>query len=151
MTPATGGNGVPLVFGHAAFDLADVGYTRSEFFIEGTASAYAPVNPLTSNGLWTVAPSASAAYKTRIVVNRPINAADFNGTVLVEWFNVSGLADASPDWQHMHVELVRDGLCLGGRLRSARRRQSAQVRRSEPSVLPGCRRSGALRVVGAPH
>src|SRR5262245_30594664 len=109
VTPATGGNGVPLVFGHAAFDLADVGYERSEFFVEGTASAYTPVNPLTSNGLWTVAPSSSAAYKTRIVVNRPINAADFSGTVVVEWFNVSGGADASPDWQHMHVELVRAG------------------------------------------
>ena len=33
VTPATGGNGVPLVFGHAAFDLGDVGYTQSEFFI----------------------------------------------------------------------------------------------------------------------
>jgi hypothetical protein len=109
VTAATGGNGVPLVFGHAAFDLADVGYSQSEFFIEGTASAYAPVNPLTNDGKWTVAASSSAAYKTRIVVNRPINAADFNGTVLVEWFNVSGLADASPDWQHMHVELVRAG------------------------------------------
>jgi hypothetical protein len=109
VTPATGGNGIPLVFGHAAFDLAEVGYTRSEFFIEGTASAYTPVNPLTSDGLWTVAPSASAAYKTRIVVNRPIDPADFNGSVLVEWFNVSGLADASPDWQHMHVELIRAG------------------------------------------
>jgi hypothetical protein len=109
VTPASGGNGIPLVFGHAAFDLADVDYQQSEFFVEGTASAYAPVDPLTSNGLWTVAPSTSAAYKTRIVVNRPINAADFSGTVVVEWFNVSGLADASPDWQHMHVEMIRAG------------------------------------------
>ena len=42
------------------------------------------MNPLTSDGLWTVAASSSAAYKTRIIVNRPINASDFNGTVLVE-------------------------------------------------------------------
>lgn len=109
VTPATGGNGVPLVFGHAAFDLADVGYTRSEFFIEGTASAHTPSAPLTNDGLWTVAQFAPAAYKTRMVVNRPINPADFNGTVVVEWFNVTGQADASPDWQHMHAELVREG------------------------------------------
>jgi hypothetical protein len=114
VTAATGGNGVPVVFGHAAFDLATVGYSQSEFFVEGTASAYAPVNPLTSDGLWTVAPSSSAAYKTRIIVNRPINAADFNGTVLVEWMNVSGGVDATPDWQHMHVELVRSGFVWVG-------------------------------------
>jgi alpha/beta hydrolase family protein len=114
VTPATGGNGVPVVFGHAAFDLADVGYQQSEFFVQGTASAYLPVGPLTSNGIWTVAPSASAPYKTRIIVNRPINDGDFNGTVLVEWMNVSGGVDATPDWQHMHDELVRSGFAWVG-------------------------------------
>lgn len=114
VTPATGGNGVPLVFGHAAFDLADVGYTRSEFFVEGTASAHTPLAPLSSNGLWTVAQFAPAPYKTRMVVNRPINPSDFNGSVVVEWLNVSGGADASPDWQHMHVELIRAGYAWVG-------------------------------------
>jgi hypothetical protein len=100
---------VPLVFGHAAFDLATVGYSQSEFFVEGSASAHTPVNPLTNDGKWVVAQFAPAAYKTRIVVNRPIHAKKFNGSVVVEWLNVSGGADASPDWQHMHVELVRKG------------------------------------------
>src|SRR5262245_12445998 len=109
VTPATGGNGVPLVFGHAAFDLATVGYTQSEFFIQGMASAYVSANPLTNDGKWTVTPVSPAAYKTRIVVNRPIDPARFNGSVVVEWLNVSGGADASPDWQHMHIELIRQG------------------------------------------
>jgi hypothetical protein len=109
VTPATGGNGVPLVFGHAAFDLATVGYKQSEFFIEGTASAHTPVDPLTNDGRWNVTQFSPVAYKTRFVVNRPINAKKFSGTVVVEWFNVSGGADASPDWQHTHVELVRKG------------------------------------------
>src|SRR5262245_22195413 len=109
VTPATGGNGVPLVFGHAAFDLATVGYTQSEFFIAGNASAYSSMDPLTNDGKWTVTPVSPAAYKTRIVVNRPIDPADFNGSVVVEWLNVSGGADASPDWQHMHIELIRQG------------------------------------------
>jgi hypothetical protein len=55
VTPATGGNGVPLVFGHAAFDLATVGYSQSAFFIAGTANAHMPVNPLTNDGKWMVA------------------------------------------------------------------------------------------------
>jgi hypothetical protein len=109
VTLATGGNGVALVFGHAAFDLATVGYAQSEFFIEGTASAHTPLDPLTNDGRWNIAPFSPATYKTRMVVNRPIDPHDFNGSVVVEWFNVSGGVDASPDWQHMHTELIRKG------------------------------------------
>jgi len=109
VSPVTGGNGVPVIFGHTSFDLATVGYTQSEFFVEGTASAYAPVTPLTTDGRWTVEPTTSEPYRTRIVVNRPERARDFNGTVVVEWLNVSGGADASPDWIHMHTELIRSG------------------------------------------
>jgi hypothetical protein len=114
VTPASGGNGVPLVFGHAAFDLATVGYTQSEFFIEGTASAHTPLAPLTNDGKWNVEHFAPTAYKTRFVVNRPIKARKFNGTVVVEWLNVSGGADASPEWQHTHVELIRKGYAWVG-------------------------------------
>lgn len=112
--PVTGGNGVPVLFGHTSFDLASVGYSRSEFFIEGTASAYSPTSALTTDGKWTVVPSSEAAYKTRIVVNRPINDWDFNGTVIVEWLNVSGTVDASPDWMQMHTELIRRGYAWVG-------------------------------------
>ena len=121
--PVNGGGGIPLVFsgqpadaiqGLPAFDLASVGYTQQEFFVEGTATAYSPTAPLTTDGHWTVAPSSSAAYKTRIVVNRPTRTRDFNGTVVVEWLNVSGGVDASPDWQHTHVELIRHGYAWVG-------------------------------------
>ena len=40
---------------------------------------------------------------------RPENAADFSGTVVVEWFNVSGGTDAAPDFIQMHTELMRRG------------------------------------------
>ena len=114
VTPATGGNGVPIVFAHTTFDLATVGYTQSEFFLTGTADAYAPTAPLTADGKWTVVPSSHAAYNTRIVVDRPIKRRDFNGTVVVEWLNVTGGADASPDWIHMHDELIREGYAWVG-------------------------------------
>jgi hypothetical protein len=114
VTPASGGDGVPLVFGHTAFDLAEVGYEQSEFFIEGTADAYTPIDPLTGDGKWTVEPFSPDFYKTRLVVNRPVDPGTFNGTVVVEWFNVSGGVDASPDWQHLHVELIREGYAWVG-------------------------------------
>jgi hypothetical protein len=112
--PVTGGNGVPLVFGHTSFDLASVGYEQSEFFLEGTADAYTTTTPLTPDGKWTVEPTSPAHYVTRIVVNRPIADRDFNGTVVVEWLNVSGGADASPDWMNLHVELIRHGYAWVG-------------------------------------
>jgi hypothetical protein len=123
--PVTGGNGVPIVFsgqpadrlvGREVFDLAAVGYSQSEFFLEGTASAYAPApgSTLGSDGRWTVQPSSPAPYTTRVVVNRPIDDSDFNGTVVVEWLNVSGGSDASPDWMHAHVELIRRGYAWVG-------------------------------------
>ncbi len=138
VSPASGGNGVALVFGHAAFDLAEVGYEQLEFFVEGTADAYTPVEPLTSDGKWTVSAFSPAFYKTRLIVNRPTDPDKFNGSVIVEWFNVSGGVDASPDWQHMHVELIRAGYAWVGV--SAQAVGLAQL--VCPTVGPGCRAAG---------
>jgi hypothetical protein len=123
--PITGGGGVPIVFsgqpadvlvGRETFDLASVGYVQEEYFLTGTADAYAPAagSMLTPDGRWAVEPTSSAPYTTRIVVNRPERRRDFNGTVVVEWLNVSGGADASPDWMHTHVELIRRGYAWVG-------------------------------------
>lgn len=112
--PVTGGNGVPVLFSHTTFDLGSVGYRQSEFFLHGTANAYSPTTPLTADGKWTVQPSSQAPYVTRVVVNRPIRDRDFNGTVVVEWLNVTGGVDASPDWMHLHTELTRRGYAWVG-------------------------------------
>jgi hypothetical protein len=111
--PITGGIGAPFVAG-TSFDLADVGYTAEEFFVSGTASAYTSAAPLGADGLWSVAPGASAAYETRILVYRPKQAAKFNGTVVVEWLNVSGGLDSAPDWISGHVQLIREGFAWVG-------------------------------------
>lgn len=109
VSPVTGGNGVPVIFGHTSFDLASVGYSRAEFFIEGTAYSYLPNAALTNDGKWSVSPSSQAGYKTRLLVNRPAKDSDFNGTVIVEWINVTGTVDATPGWMQMHDELIRRG------------------------------------------
>ena len=51
----------------------------------------------------------SAPYRTRILVRYPANAADFSGTVVVEWLNVSGGVDANPDYVSFQEELTRQG------------------------------------------
>jgi len=90
-------------------DLVANGYVREEFFVAGTASAYSASGPLGADGKWSVSPHDTADYRTRIVVRRPSDPARFNGTVLVEWFNVSGGLEASPDWTYLGPEIVRSG------------------------------------------
>jgi Alpha/beta hydrolase domain len=96
------------------FDVSQVGYESSQYFLSGTASSYKPVSPLTSDGKWNVTTDASAPYTTRIAVYRPIDPRKFNGTVVVEWLNVSGGVDDSPDWTLSHNELVREGFAWVG-------------------------------------
>jgi Alpha/beta hydrolase domain len=80
------------------YDLADLGYAASEFFISGTASSYAGEGA-----------AGEAEYTTRIVALTPIDASKFNGTVLVEWLNVSGGIDTPAVWMMAHREIARAG------------------------------------------
>lgn len=96
------------------FDLAPLGYATSEFFVLGTASSYKFSAAPTSDGRWNVAPVETAPYATRIVAVRPTDPRKFNGTVVVEWLNVSGGADGSPDWNAVHRELIRGGYAYVG-------------------------------------
>jgi len=89
--------------------LADDGYEANEYFISGTAMSYRAANDLPVNGMWEVEPAESAAYKTRILVYRPVDPAKFNGTLVVEWLNVTAGIEAAPDYKLMHTELLRRG------------------------------------------
>jgi hypothetical protein len=112
--PVTGGKGAIVLPGTTRFSLSSVGYTQSEFFISGKASSYAPTAPLGSDGKWQVAPATTAPYTTRIVVYRPADPARFNGTVVVEWLNVSAGIDAAAEWLYSHNEMIRDGFAYVG-------------------------------------
>ncbi|MGD1172349.1 alpha/beta hydrolase domain-containing protein [Mycobacterium seoulense] len=92
-----------------AYDLADVGYTAKEFFVSGTATSYTPTVPLGPDPRWSVSPSGTADYTTRMAVLSPTDPARFNGTALVEWLNVSGGIDAPAVWMMAHREIVRAG------------------------------------------
>jgi hypothetical protein len=96
------------------FPLSQVGYEASEYFISGQATSYTSSSPLATDGQWSVTPSTTAPYETRVVVYRPIDPSKFNGTVMVEWLNVSGGLDDAPDWVLSHNELIRDGFAWVG-------------------------------------
>jgi hypothetical protein len=113
ITPATGGNGVPVAI-TTAFDLGSVGYQQSEFVLSGTANAYSPVGTMGSDGRWTVQPTSQAPFTTRVIVHRPADRKKFNGTVFVEWLNVSIGGDVGVDWGFGHNELIRRGYAWVG-------------------------------------
>lgn len=70
-------------------DIGKYGYMEEEYFLTGTAQSCQPVGELTEGGNWTVELGEAQPYKTRILVRRPADAAKFNGTVIVEWADMS--------------------------------------------------------------
>ena len=92
-----------------AFEIDSVGYVAEELFVSGTASSYEPEAELGPDGRWRVTPSGTADFTTRIVALTPKDRTQFNGTVLVEWLNVSGGIDAPAVWMMAHREILRAG------------------------------------------
>ena len=75
-------------------DLDRYGYVEEEYFLCGIA----PVGN----------------YTTRLIVRRPKSAAAFNGTVMVEWLNVTFGYDLDALWQLSHEHLMRKGYAYVG-------------------------------------
>jgi Alpha/beta hydrolase domain len=74
-------------------DLAAAGYVEQEYYLSGTADAYSTTGQLVGTDL---------PYRTRMIVRRPAHRRDFNGTVLVEWQNVTAGYDFDALWQPDH-------------------------------------------------
>ena len=90
----------PGVHGHPLWDswqeLESFGYTQREYLVSGTARSL---------------DGTTAPYTTRIVVTRPKEQSRFNGTVMLDWTNVT--AQFETLWTHL-----RPGRCCcarGGR------------------------------------
>lgn len=109
LAPLEGGKGMFLASAGSGPSLDDAGYDEAEYSASGTATSYTSAGPLPTDGTFDLRPADEADYATRIVVRRPAEAADFGGTVVVEWLNVSGGTDASPDYTYLADELLRRG------------------------------------------
>lgn len=66
-------------------DIGKYNYIEEEYFLSGTAQSWRPVGELAGDGAWTVELQDAEPYETRILVRRPADASEFNGTVIVEW------------------------------------------------------------------
>ena len=99
--------------------LASKGYVEEEFFMQGAANAYdippqyfGPTELPTSFSSNVVA--SNVPYKTRIFVRRPANPANFNGTVVIEWLNVTDGFDGEYFWVQAKDYLLRAGYAYIG-------------------------------------
>lgn len=92
--PITGG-----LRGHALwdswFDLGDVGYEEAEYFVSGTALS--------------AAGDATAPFTTRFILRRPQRAEDFNGTVVLDWVNVTAQFENPVVLLNAQRHLLREG------------------------------------------
>jgi hypothetical protein len=84
------------------YDITPFGYTEQEYFFGGYARSHAPTAPR------------PAPYKSRMLVKRPVDPSRFNGTVVVEWLNVTGAADLETLWPVAWEYLVRNGFAYVG-------------------------------------
>ncbi len=107
-----GGSGINLAAGRS--QPLPNGWVEEEYALEGTAVSYVSEGSLPADGSFVLREDATADYRTRIVVRRPGTAASFNGTVVVEWLNVSGGLDANPDFVYLADELYRKGYAWVG-------------------------------------
>jgi hypothetical protein len=97
------------VFFASDHPLAVNGYIEQEFFIEGTANRYNTPTGATGSII-----DGGHAYKTRVVVRRPVSKHKFNGTVLVEWSNVTNGFDAENLWFFGWEHVLRAGYAWVG-------------------------------------
>jgi hypothetical protein len=90
-------------------DLARHGYVEEEYFFEGAANRYS-TPPLTT----ATVIDGGHLYKSRMLIRRPISPARFNGTVLVEWLNVTSGYNLDALWHGSHAHFMRAGYAYVG-------------------------------------
>src|SRR4051812_37971612 len=129
--PVTGGSrGRP--WSRPQADLAARGYVMEEFFLDGMAASYRP-RPgaeFGHDGRWEAERDDSAPFRTRVLVVRPASGTAFNGTVVVQWLNVtagyelgtadddellSGFAWVGVSAQRVGIHGFPEGTTYGGR------------------------------------
>jgi len=77
--------------------LRPFGFTQREYFVSGTATAL---------------DGSRAPYTTRIIVTRPLHERDFNGTVMLDWVNVTAQFENAVDSLEAREMLLREGFAF---------------------------------------
>jgi hypothetical protein len=95
---SVGAHGFPWSSVADLAELEAVGYMEQEFFFSGAVPGSTGPEP----------------YASRLIVRHPTDSTRFNGTVVVEWLNVTAGGDIGVDWALMRHQIVRDGYAYIG-------------------------------------
>jgi hypothetical protein len=113
------------------------GYVEEEFQFSGMAGRYSyasdPPPP------WDLTLQERQPYTSRMIVRRPADPAAFNGTVVVEWLNVTAGYDVDIEWNTVAQYLQHSGYAFVGV--SAQAAGVAALKKWDPQ------RYGALNIV----
>jgi hypothetical protein len=85
-------------------DLPTHGFVEQEFYLQGMANRYNTPSLMTGTIIDSGHP-----YLTRMLVRRPADPKQFNGTVLVEWLNVTNGFDADNTWFFSWEHILKEG------------------------------------------
>jgi hypothetical protein len=105
---------VPGTTPMSAMNVPNSGYSEQEFYAEGFASRYRGAQRIVSAGS---APTTAQVidhgwpYKSRVLVRTP-QKVKFNGTLVVEWANVTGGLDLDAAFAESHEYLLREGYAV---------------------------------------
>ncbi len=111
--PVSGGKGMSLL-ARPDDALSAHGYHETEWVASGTAQSYRANGATGNDGRWSVSASQPGSpFRTRVLTFVP-DAAKFNGTVIVEWMNVTSGFDLANDLAFLSPELERSGYAWVG-------------------------------------
>jgi hypothetical protein len=95
----------------------DIGpdYVIEEFLIDGEATVYNyATDPPVRGDVLPIAHLTNVPYRTRLMVRRPADPSDFNGTVVIEWWNSTPGFDTAQVWDPSHDYFRREGVAYVG-------------------------------------
>lgn len=99
-------------------DLAKYGYVEEEYFLTGRGFRYNASGDVGQTGVRLetggTLDDGSYPFKTRIVVRRPADPADANGTVVAEWNNVTAFRDIEWNWFGDPEFMLKNGYTFVG-------------------------------------
>jgi hypothetical protein len=93
-------------------------YVEHEFMVTGTAQIFTfeetPRRGFPIPGSTPAFPNGSESYVTRILTRVPADLSQFNGTVVIEWFNSTVGFDTAPVWDTSAEYFAREGIAYVG-------------------------------------
>jgi len=94
-------------------DLSEFGYVEEEYEMSGTGNIYDYVDNEAQSAVVAISES-DVPYVTRMLIRRPENPADFNGTVYIEILNSTAHWDDDPIWRMSYPSFVKAGSAYVG-------------------------------------